>query len=121
MILNAKKNQLLGCCANFIVKSTVTSIVCCLNCDMYTLVNRFLLNGFNLDTSNNYFEIFDHKMNTRNNHSIRLPVVKLELACRGFFFASGILYNSLPLELCQVDDTLLFKRRLKKHSNRFSA
>ena len=31
------------------------------------------------------------------------------------FFAGGILYNSLPLELQQVDDSLLFKRRLKEH------
>ena len=86
--------------ANVIIKSTVTSIVSCLNRDICMLVKRCLLNEFNLDTFNNCFEIFDHKMNTRNNnHSIRLPRVKLELARQGFFFAGGILYNSLPLEL----------------------
>ena len=37
-----------------------------------------------LDTFNNYFEISDNKMNTRNkNHCVRLPWVKLELAHQG--------------------------------------
>ena len=80
------------------------------------LVKTCLLDEFSLDTFNNYFEIFDHKMKTRNNnHSIRLPRVKLEIARQGFFFAGRILYNSLPLGLRQVDDILLFKRRLKDH------
>ena len=113
---HCKKLQSLDRRANFIIKSTVMSIVSCLNRDICMLVKRCLLNEFNLDTFNNYFEIFNHKMKTRNNNqSIRLPRVKLELARQGFFFASGILYNSLPVELRQVDDILLFKRRLKKH------
>ena len=83
-----KKRQSHNCRANFIIKSTVTSIGSCLNRDICMLVKRCLLNEFNLDTFNNYFEIFDHKMNTRNNnHSIRLPRMKLELARQGFFFA----------------------------------
>ena len=111
-----RKLHSFDCCANFIIKSTVTSIGSCLNRDICRLVKRYLLNEFNLDTFNNYFEIFDHKMNTRNNnHCIRLPRVKLELARQGFFFAGGILYNSVPLELRQIDDILLFKRRLKEH------
>ena len=81
-----KKLQLLDRRANFIIKSTVTSIGSCLNRDICMLVKRCLLNEFNLDTFNNYFEIFDHMMNTRNNHSIRLPWVKLELARQGGFF-----------------------------------
>ena len=84
--------------------------------DKCMLVKRCLLNEFTLDTFNNYFENFDHKMNTRNNnHSIRLLQVKLELALQGFFFAGGILYNSLPLEMRLVDDILMFKKRLKEH------
>ena len=86
MVLNAKKRQSLDHRTNFIIKSTVKSIGSCLNRDICMLVKRCLLNEFNLDTFNNYFEIFDHKMNTRNNnHSIRLPRVKLELARQGFF------------------------------------
>ena len=111
-----RKLHSFDCCANFIIKSTVTSTGSCLNHDICRLVKRCLLNEFNLGTFNNYFEIFYHKMNTRNNnHSIRLPWVKLELACQGFFFIGGILYNFLPLELRQADDILLFKRRLKEH------
>ena len=111
-----KKLQSFDRRANFIIKSTVTLIGSCLNRDICMLVKRCLLNEFNLDTFNNYFEIFDHKMNTRNNnHSIRLPRVKLELVRNSFFLASGIRYISLPLELRQVDDILLFKRRLKEH------
>ena len=110
MVLNAKKRQSLDHRTNFIIKSTVKSIGSCLNRDICMLVKRCLLNEFNLDTFNNYFEIFDHKMNTRNNnHSIRLPRVKLELA------SQGMKRNSLPRELWQVDDILLFKRRLKEH------
>ena len=111
-----KKRQSLDRPANSIIKSTMMSIGSCLNGNICMLVKRCLLNGFNLNTFNNYFEIFDHKINTRNNnHSIRLRRVKLELARQGFFFTGCILYNSPPLELRQIDDILLFKRRLKAH------
>ena len=39
-----------------------------LNCEISMLVKRYLLNEFNLDTFNNYFEITEHKMNTGNNN-----------------------------------------------------
>ena len=62
-----KKLQLLDRGANFFIKSTVTSISSCLNRGICMLVKRCLQNEFNLNIFNNYFEIFDHKMNTRNN------------------------------------------------------
>ena len=111
-----RKLQSLDHRLNSILKSTVTSISSCLNCDIHMLVKRCLVNKSNLDTFDNYFEIFDHKMKTRNNnHSIRLPRVKLEIAAHRFFFPGDILYNPLPLELRQIGDILLFKRRLKEH------
>ena len=80
------------------------------------LVKKCLLKKFDLDTFDNYFQIIEHKKNTRNNnYSVRLPRVKLELARQGFFFVGGSLYNSLPLELRQVDDIPVFKRGLKEH------
>ena len=89
------KLQSLDSRVNFIIKSTVTLIGSCLNCVICMLIKRCLLNEFNLDTFNNYFEIFDHKMNTRNNnHSIRLPRAKLELARQGFFFA--VAFSTTP-------------------------
>ena len=85
-----KKLQSLQRPANFIIKSTVTSIGSCLNHDICMLVKRCLQNEFNLATFNNYFEIFYQKMNTRNNnHSITFPRVKHELARQGFFFAAA--------------------------------
>ena len=94
-----KKLQSLDCRANFIIKSTVTSIGSCLNCDICMLVKKCLLNEFNLNTFNNYFEIFEHKMNTRNNnHSIRPPYVKLELARQGFF--SPVAFFTTPCHWC---------------------
>ena len=117
-----KKLQSLQRPANFIIKSTVTLIGSFLNHDICMLVKRCLQNEFNLATFNNYFEIFYHKMNTRNNnHSITFPRVKHELARQGFFFAGRILYNSMPLELQQAVDVLLFKRRLKEHFHRVFA
>ena len=65
MVFNAKNLQSLDRYANFIIKSTVTPIGSCLNCDISMLVKRCLLNELNLDTFNNYFETFDYKMNTR--------------------------------------------------------
>ena len=64
------------------------------------LLKKYLLNEFNLDTFDNYFDIFEHKMNTRNNkHSIRLPPVKLELAHQGLFSlqlpVTGALFKAL--------------------------
>ena len=86
----------------------------CLNHDTCMLVKRCLLNEFNLDTFNNYFEIFDHKMNTRNNNQfINCFRLNLSLLIKPFF-TGGILYNSLLLELRQVDDILLFKKETER-------
>ena len=80
------------------------------------LVKRFLYNKFNLDTFSSYFEIFDHKMNTKNNnHFYKIASGETYACSPRVFFAGGILYNSVPLELHQIDDILLFKRRLKEH------
>ena len=39
----------------------------------------------------NYFEVVESKINTRNNRTlIQLPKVKLEVACKSFFFQGGI-------------------------------
>ena len=59
------------------------------------MVKKCLNKEVAFDIFDNYFEMIDHSMNTRNNkHCIRLPSVKLEVAMRGFCFTGGILYNS---------------------------
>ena len=48
----------------------------------------------------NYFEVIESKINTRNNgRLIRLPKVKLEVTPKSFFFQGGYEYNTLPREI----------------------
>ena len=45
----------------------------------------------------NYFEVIESKLNTRNSLTlIRLPKVKLEVTRKSFFFQGGYEYNTLP-------------------------
>ena len=56
------------------------------------MVKKCLNKEVAFDIFDNYFEMIDHSMNTRNNkHCIRLPPVKLEVARRGFCFTGGTL------------------------------
>ena len=65
---------------------------------------------------NNYFNLFEHKYKTRNNlKSIKLPPVELELAKQGFYFSRWVLYNSLPIEIRDIDGYRKFKELVKTH------
>ena len=60
--------------------------------------------------------MIEHKYETRNNSkSIKLPHVKLELAKQGFYFSGGVLYNSLPIELRDIDGYEKFQELVKAH------
>ena len=77
-------------------------------------VKKCLLKTFQLPVFDEYFSCTEHQINTRNNsHMIRLSRVRLELARRGFYFAGGNLYNSLPLEIRKIDNIAQFKKELK--------
>ena len=77
-------------------ESQPTSIHNYLKRECVNMVKKCLNREFACDIFDNYFEIIDHLMITRNNkHYIRLPSVKLEGARRGFYFTRGTLYNSL--------------------------
>ena len=77
-------------------ESHPTSIHNYLKRECVNMVKKRLNREFACDIFDNYFEIIDHLMITRNNkHYIRLPSVKLEVARRGFYFTRGTLYNSL--------------------------
>ena len=55
------------------------------------MVKNFL-KEFASDAFDNYFEMIDHSIKTRNNkHCIRLPHVKFEVPRRGFNFTGGTL------------------------------
>ena len=117
-----KKLQSLVHRCKFIIKLTVTSISSCLNHDICTSVKICLLNKFNWDTFNNYFEIFDHEMNTRNNnHSIRLSRWNLSLLVKVFF--SPVAFFRTPCHW-NCGKLLIFcylSGNWKSTSNRFSA
>ena len=60
--------------------------------------------------------MIEHKYETRNNSkSIKLPHVKLELAKQGFYFSGGVLYNSLPIEIRDIDGYEKFQELAKAH------
>ena len=68
------------------------------------MVKKCLNKEFSCEIFNGYFETFNHAKNTRNNfYSIKLPGAKLEIARRGFYFAGGVLYNNLPLDIRMTD------------------
>ena len=81
------------------------------------MVNNFL-KEFASDTFDNYFEMIDHSINTRNyKHCIRLPHVKCEVPRRGFNFTGVTLYNSLPVHISKVDSVNIFKKKVFEFFN----
>ena len=87
-----------------------------MNPDICLLVKKCLLKSLNSETFDDYFTQQMHNKNTRNNnHSIRLPRVKLELARQSFYFYGGKLYNALPLGMRKIDNICEFKVSLKGH------
>ena len=86
-----------------------------LKSECVNIVNKCLNKEFASDIFDNYFEMIDHSMNTRNNkHCIRLPPVKLEVA-RGYFYFTGVtLYNSLPIDIRKIDSVNTFKKKVSE-------
>ena len=63
----------------------------------------------------NYFEVIESKINTRNNGTlIRLPKVKLEVTRKSFFFQGGYEYNTLPREIRSEKNIKILKQKLGK-------
>ena len=80
------------------------------------LVHKCITNELDVYPFNNYFKVFEHKEDTRNNLlSVKLPRVKLEAGGRGFYFAGGSLYNTLPANLRMEKTLSKFKDALGKH------
>ena len=64
----------------------------------------------------NYFKLFEHKYKIRNNSkSIKLPLVKLELPKQDFYFSVGGLYNSLPIQIRDIDGYGKIKKLVNAH------
>ena len=64
-----------------------------------TYVHQCLTNNI-CKNFENYFEVIESKINTRNNgRLIQLPKVKLEVTPKLFFFQGGYEYNTLPRKI----------------------
>ena len=58
----------------------------------------------------NCFVINAHRRNTRNvQHLIKIPQVKTEFGCKGFYYLAGKEFNSLPLSARKIESRLLFR------------
>ena len=87
-----------------------------INRDICYLVKKCVSKDLGIDIFDNYFTVFHHAINTRNNkRSIKLPPVNLEIARRGFYFGGGNLYNSLPVEIRNLETCYEFRTALQGH------
>ena len=92
------------------VAKTIRKDACCL---VKKCLNKTVCINFN-----DYFEINNHTVNTRNSrHLLRLPKVKLEVAKQSFYFSGAKVYNELPLNIREIESFTSFKRELRKHFN----
>ena len=63
-----------------------------------------------------YFELQQHKIQTRNSEClIRLPGIKTEYARKSFHFMGAKLYNDLPIDLRKTESFKQYEELLKKH------
>ena len=66
----------------------------------------------------NYFEVIESKINTRNNGTLkRLPNMKLEVTRKSFFFQGGYECNTLPREIRSEKNHKNFKAKIIKFYN----
>ena len=66
----------------------------------------------------NYFEVIESEINTRNNGTlIRLPKVKLEVTRKSFFFQGGYEYNTLSREIRSEKNNINFKEKIRQFYN----
>ena len=113
-----KKLESLDNRAKNIIKTnkSIPKIISLVKRDQCLVVKKCLLKEFATNTFNEYFTTQQHSKQTRNNQcSVRLPRVKLETARRGFYFAGGSLYNSLPTDIRSMDTSNVFKEALVSH------
>ena len=58
------------------------------------------INGKAIKNFENYFEVLESKISTRNNGKMtRIPKVKLDAARSSFYFQGALAFNNLPREL----------------------
>ena len=82
------------------------------------LIVRKCLENLCCDAFNIYFDINSHSKNTRNNnHMVKLPRVKLEVAKASFYFMGAKLYNELPPDIRKAENFTIFKKLVNEYFN----
>ena len=101
--------------ATVIVGKEVQSVINVINREACSLVRKCLEKNV---CSNylNYFTINKHSQNTRNSGILlKLPRVKLEIGKSSFMFAGAKLYNDLPIEIRNLEDSNVFIHKIKRY------
>ena len=81
-----------------------------------SLFVRKCIDGNVCDNFKNYFDVTNHKIETRNNkNSIRLPKVKLSSAQKGFYYTGAKIYNKLPDKIRNEKEFSVFKGLVKQY------
>ena len=63
-----------------------------------------------------YFERAKHEKCTRNNnHTVKLPLMKTKTGQKCVAFASGRIFNELPLEARKIESRIVFTSFLNEH------
>ena len=63
-----------------------------------------------------YFQVRNHKINTRNNsYMVELPKMKTEFGKKSFMYMGAKLYNALPIHIRKEECFTKFKSLLKDH------
>ena len=63
-----------------------------------------------------YFERAKHEKCTRNNnHTVKLPLMKMKTGQKFVAFAGGRIFNELPLEAKKIESRIVFTSFLNEH------
>ena len=82
------------------------------------MLKKCLNKEFSSDIFDNYFEMIDQSMSTRNNkHCIRLSPVTLEVARHGSYFTGGIYYNSLQFDIRKLILSIILRKKFLNFLN----
>ena len=80
-----------------------------------TLVRKCLMSDV-CDRFENYFQLTNHNIATRNKgYLIKLPKIQLEYSRPSFYYMGAWHYNNLPLSLRSQESFVSFKADLKRH------
>ena len=97
-------------------KSTATHSVANAKRTRACILVRKCLDNDICENFQGYFELQQHKTQTRNSEClIRLPCIKTEHARKSFHFMGAKLYNELPIDVRKTESFKQYEELLKKN------